>query len=87
MGKKAADGPTAAAKEAVRLRSRGYCEVGSVGRCRILGTQAHHRLMRSQGGGHEVDNLLHVCGPCHDYIHANPEYSYERGWLLHRVTA
>lgn len=84
--RKGADGPTGATKETVWARSRGFCEAAATG-CYGPGTQLHHRLMRSQGGGHGSENLLHVCSMCHDFIHANPEYSYERGWLLHRVTA
>lgn len=86
MGKRAADGPTGATRQFVEARSRGYCEVGSLG-CLGRGVHLHHRLMRSQGGGHEADNLLNVCRHCHDLIHAEPMFAYERGWLLHRVTA
>jgi len=86
MGKRAADGPTGATRQFVEARSRGYCEVGSLG-CLGRGNHLHHRLMRSQGGGHEADNLLNVCRHCHDLIHAEPMFAYERGWLLHRVTA
>ena len=84
--RKPADGPTAATKAAVSERSRGWCEVGAGG-CRVKPSQLHHRLMRSQGGGHEADNLLAVCSPCHEYVHQHPEYAFERGCLLHRVTA
>jgi len=86
MGKKAADGPTGATRQFVEARSRGYCEVNAYG-CRMKGVHLHHRLMRSQGGGHDAGNLLNVCRPCHDLIHAEPTWAYERGWLLHRVTA
>ena len=78
-------GPSEATREAVRLRSRGWCEVGSLG-CHMKAVHMHHRLQRSQGGGHGADNLLHVCRACHDLIHAEPQWSYERGWLLHRET-
>jgi hypothetical protein len=37
--------------------------------------------MRSHGGKHEADNLLHVCHSCHLEIHAHPSRSYEQGWL------
>lgn len=43
----------------------------------------HHRKMRSQGGGHTASNLLHLCFPCHTYVHEHPADSYANGWLLH----
>lgn len=84
--RKGADGPTDATRERVAERSRGFCEVGALG-CMGKGVHLHHRLMRSQGGGHDAENLLNVCRLCHDLIHAEPTWAYERGWLLHRVTA
>lgn len=80
--RKPAEGPTAATRLAVEQRARGFCEVSANG-CGIKGHHLHHRLMRSQGGGHDPANLLLVCWRCHDYIHSHPEYAYERGWLLH----
>lgn len=80
-----ADGPTDATRDAVMARSGGWCEVAANG-CRMKVSHLHHRLGRGQGGGHGVDNLLGVCSSCHDYVHANPTWSYQRGWMLHRVT-
>lgn len=71
-----------AAKEAVRRRSGGYCEARTAA-CTGQAEHAHHRKMRSAGGTHSVANLLDACHPCHDWIHAHPEESYERGLLLH----
>ena len=71
-----------AAKKAVRRRSRGICEVG----CEVCTGEAqhfHHRKMRSAGGSHSERNGLDTCWACHDFLHANPELSYEHGWLLH----
>jgi hypothetical protein len=42
----------------------------------------HHRRRRSQGGSGDADNALHVCNPCHLYIHANIEESARNGWLV-----
>ena len=78
-------GPSEATREAVRRRSSGRCEVDAPG-CRVVAVHMHHRLTRAQGGGHEAENLLLVCDSCHRYIHDQPEYAYERGWLLHRET-
>lgn len=49
--------------------------------------EVHHMLPRSAGGGHELANLLPCCGDAHDYIHAHPAESYERGWLRRRGAA
>jgi HNH endonuclease len=59
-------------------RSGGICEV-------CLSAPAehpHHRLRRSQGGAHTLDNLLHVCAEDHRLIHSYPELSYDNGWLI-----
>lgn len=63
-------------------RARGMCQA-QIARAACTGRaeHAHHRLMRSAGGGDELSNLLAVCGRCHDFIHLNPEWSYDRGFL------
>ena len=71
-----------ASKQAVRSRSRGVCEAGTVA-CTGTATEAHHRKMRSSGGSHRPLNLLDCCTSCHSWIHDHPEASYEHGWLLH----
>lgn len=43
---------------AVKERSGGVCEGCGV----RPATDVHHRRYRSRGGGHEVSNLLHLCG-------------------------
>ncbi len=80
------EGIPAANRDAVERRSNGWCEIAHLN-CSGRATEVHHRLMRSQGGGHDVDNLLHLCGAGHRFVHDNPEHSYGKGWLLHRVTA
>ena len=80
------EGIPAANRDAVGRRSNGWCEIIHLN-CSGRATEVHHRLMRSQGGGHDVDNLLHLCGAGHRLVHDNPEHSYGKGWLLHRVTA
>lgn len=69
------------AREAVKQRAYNGCEARCLPECAGLGNQAHHKLMRSHGGPHSPDNLLWVCTPCHNHIHANPERSYDNGWL------
>lgn len=66
---------------AIALRSRGKCEACAPG-CTRRATVIHHRRRRSQGGGADVDNGLHVCNPCHLFIHANVELAIRNGWLL-----
>jgi len=66
---------------AAKKRSNGRCEAGTEV-CTGKAAHVHHRLMRSQGGGHEPSLLLAVCLPCHGHIHANPAKSYEAGWLI-----
>lgn len=66
--------------DAVIYRSRYRCECSP--ECTDRAEVLHHRLMRSQGGGHHVDNLLHVSQRHHLRIHANPATAYERGWLI-----
>jgi len=42
----------------------------------------HHRLRRSQGGTHELSNLLYVCDAHHRWIHDHPRASEGQGWLV-----
>ncbi len=36
-----------------------------------VATHIHHRRYRTRGGTNSLDNLLHVCIGCHDWIHQN----------------
>lgn len=49
------------------------------------GIEVHHRLPRSAGGTHDLDNLLVLCAKGHRFVHTHPEMSYARGWLLRRT--
>lgn len=61
-------------------RAAGACEgCGKVGP-----TQAHHRKYRSRGGGHELSNLIALCGlgninGCHGRAHGT---NAPEGWAL-----
>lgn len=46
------------------------------------GIEVHHRLRRSQGGGHDLDNLVVLCSAAHAYVHKNPEWAYGVGLLI-----
>src|SRR5690606_8934829 len=57
-------------RKALRERSGGICE----GCGWWPATQAHHRRYKSRGGGHELSNLLALCGSgnhtgCHGRAH------------------
>jgi hypothetical protein len=65
------------------LRSRGHCEIEHLG-CPGFAAHFHHRQMRSQGGAHTPENLLHVCVPMHHRIHADPGAAFRAGWLVRR---
>jgi len=66
--------------------SGGRCE-----RCRnpqeLVGPlQVHHRLMRSQGGGHEPSNLAALCSGCHKMIHDHLVPDWPK-WIVTRKGA
>jgi 5-methylcytosine-specific restriction endonuclease McrA len=66
--------------EAVLERANGVCEA-----CRFSSggrLELHHRKMRSQGGKHTVENLIHVHSECHNVIHGQPDISYRLGLLV-----
>lgn len=74
-----------AAREAVRRRSRGRCEVCNSAKA----TNYQHRKNKSQGGDWSVVNGLDVCGNgnatgCHGRIHQNPTEAYDAGWSVRR---
>ena len=67
-------------KSQVRHRASGYCEIPG---CMSTIVVFHHIRRRTQGGDGSVGNCLGLCPAHHDYIHANPAESYDRGWLRH----
>lgn len=80
MGRKT--GPDRATVELLFERSHERCE-----RCGSRGEQIHHRRARGAGGTRRLDtnmlqNLVHICAPCHAYIESNREWAYEHGWLV-----
>ena len=66
---------------ALELRSHGKCELDLPG-CKRKATVRHHRKLRSQGGPNTLANLLQLCAPSHDHLHAHPRIAYTRGWLV-----
>ena len=79
---------SAAAACGVGERSRGVCEAATDA-CTGRAAHIHHIAGRGGPRPHRLENLLHVCRPCHDYIHAHPDESYLNGWMRKRngVTA
>ena len=39
-------------------------------------------FLRSQGGGHTVQNVVHICSTCHYWLHMHPAIAYTNGWLV-----
>lgn len=45
----------------------------------------HHKLRRSHGGPNTLENVVLLCDGCHEYIHRNPSWSFDNGWLIRGV--
>lgn len=56
------------------------CQVRAFG-CYGAAQHAHHVLPRGKGGPDTFENLLAVCATCHLFIHDNPRWAAERGYL------
>lgn len=67
------------------LRSHGRCERCG-GDLDQSGMEAHHRKLRSQGGGHDLTNLLALCPACHRWCHDHPSVARFSGWIVPRVS-
>jgi 5-methylcytosine-specific restriction endonuclease McrA len=79
------DDPSPEVRAMVEGRDLGWCV-----RCGLAvgsGPQSvHHRIRRSQGGSHQPENLILLCGSgttgCHGWVHAHPADARDSGWLL-----
>jgi len=62
------------------------CGMGIGPEGRGIGWSVHHRLRRSQGVDHSIQNVIILCGSgttqCHGWVHANPADARAGGWLL-----
>lgn len=68
-------------REVIYSRAAGRCE--HCGRdLDDAGMEAHHRKLRSQGGGHGVENLAALCPGCHKWAHANPDDATRLGFIV-----
>lgn len=63
----------------VERRSGGRCEAGTPN-CTARAAH-HHHIKSRRAGDNTADNDLHVCGPCHEYIHSHPREAREKGWI------
>lgn len=62
----------ASVKRALAERSRGLCEAGLIRYgCSFQATDPHHVKSRARRGSNTLENLLHVCRPCHNAITDN----------------
>lgn len=80
---RAQDREYAEVRDRVRRAAFGLCQlVTDV--CAGIGEEPHH--LKGRDGGRLTDErwLRWTCRPCHDYAHAHPTESYERGWLVKR---
>jgi hypothetical protein len=68
-------------KRAAAIKAGHRCHAQLHG-CRQSIQHHHHRRLRSHGGPGTVENCLALCGPCHNVIHANPEWAYNHGFLV-----
>lgn len=84
-----ADAELRAATEQRRRFTRDWCEAPSEF-CGITrphrGQHAHHVRRRSQGGGHEFENLRWLCFDAHRHVHDHPQQAAEHGLLVLRET-
>lgn len=56
-------------KEQVKSRSRGACE-----RCRHASGEQVHHLTYAHKYNEPLEDLLHLCEPCHEFLSAKSSY-------------
>jgi hypothetical protein len=67
----------------VAARAAGRCEGDIHPLCPGLGSEVHHRWMRSQGGPDTLENCRLLCIYCHAWIHrSNVDWSRRHLWLI-----
>lgn len=64
------------AREVVRERQDGLCA-----RCGNQFTEIHHRQRRREGK-HGYANLVGLCGTDHRFVHANPKWARDNGYII-----
>ncbi len=71
------------ARQLVRGRSLGLCEIRIDGICTSRATDWSHRESKGVGGKWRAANGLDACRQCHRYITERPAEAYEHGWFVH----
>jgi 5-methylcytosine-specific restriction endonuclease McrA len=71
-------------RRAVWVLAGGRCEARLDG-CSDEGLAPHHRLRRSQGGPHTIENLVLLCWRCHRWVHDHTGWAYRVGLLIRRA--
>ena len=78
--KRITDNELTEARAEVLLRDGWQCQLASQGNC-SQPLEVHHKLPRSRGGKHDLDNLVTLCSKHHRWVHANPLLAYELDML------
>jgi 5-methylcytosine-specific restriction endonuclease McrA len=68
-------------KTEAKRREAAYGGIPPCLRCERPAEVLHHVIRQSQGGTNDPDNLINLCGGCHDYVHQFVAESKEKGWL------
>ena len=63
----------------VFLKKNPKCQVGSP-ECTSFSSEVHHMAGRGKNTT-RVDTFCATCSPCHKYIHSNPKWARENGFL------
>ena len=58
-----------------------WCQAQIPEWCSGRASHRHHVKRRSQGGTDDVSNTRDLCSSCHEFVHANPAWSYANGLL------
>lgn len=70
-------------REVIAEAANWVCQAGTPV-CEGNVEQIHHRKGRDGELLTDPTYLLAVCFPCHTYIHAHPQESYDKGWMVRR---
>ena len=69
---------------AVYERANGRCEVNASWACTRRCEQVHHKQGRVGDRMTDMDKMVGICFPCHEFIGRNPTIAYQNGWMLRR---